>query len=482
MQTQVTLGQRIRSIVGNSFGADIIEMNLEKAIQEARERADGPQSVFYDPLSMFMGNEWLSKQSQSLGFKDLRRMALNPIIGSIISTRINQIAAFCSPQQDAYQTGFRIVAADGSSAKDTARQKEITQWVYQVGIPDYGEDLLETFARKFMRDSLILDQACAEIVFRRNEEPAYMVCVDSATIRKLKASLEYFVPNEQEPFYCQVIDDQIKAEFTQDQMIFGVRNPQTDITMAGYGQSELEILIREVTTILNASKFNAGQLTSGGTAKGVLIVKGDAEKAQFESFKRDFREAVRNAATYWRPPVLQISKEGDVKWEQLDRSNRDMEYAALFDFLVKQSCGVYQMDPSEINWTIAATGTRTNFQSRENDKQTLSQKRGLKPLLNFMANQLNTRIISKIDPRYRLEFVGMDRDRKDDAEMRAKETQTYRTVNETRQELGLESLGPEGDIILSEYFAPKLTKPTDKATRFKDPTDANDVDIEEELN
>ena len=166
---------------------------------------------------------------------------------------------------------------------------------------------------------------------------------------------------------------------------------------AGYGMSELEVLIRTVTTILNAEKFNAGQLTQGGTQKGVLVIKTDgAESRQVESFKRDFREALRNASSFWRPPVLHVSKESDIDWLTLDRSNRDMEYAQLFDFLVKQACGVYQIAPEEINWSIGAAGASMQFESRSHDKIVTSQKRGLRPLLNFFASMLNVCVLNRV--------------------------------------------------------------------------------------
>lgn len=444
---QPTLGQRLRAVIGDGFGADVVEQNLEKAIREARERVAQPEAVFYDPMSMFMGSEWLQSPNRVMDFYTLRAMAKNPIIGSIVQTRINQVAAFCQPKQSAYDQGFKIVAGKDSEAKEI---KELTQWIYTVGLPGYGEASLETFIRKFMRDSLVLDQACAEVVFRRNGQPAYMVAVDSATIRKLPESLEYYAPNEKD-FYCQIVDEQIVARFTQKALMFGVRNPQTDLPAAGYGFSELEILVRVISSILNTDRFNASMLQSGGTAKGIMVVKGDASQPQMESFKRDFREATRNAASYWRVPVLQMGKDGTVEWIQLDRSNRDMEYGKLFDFLVKQACGVYQMDPSEINWTTSPGDATTVFEAGADKKQDMSQKRGLRPLLTFLSTLLNHHVVQVINEEYRLEFVGMDRDRSQDAEIRAKEVTNYRTINEMREELGLEPI-EQGDIILNDLY------------------------------
>ena len=488
--TQPTLGQRVRHIIGDSFGAEVVEMNLEKAIQSARESAAAPEAVFHDPMSMFTGHDFMTRFSQSgagrLGFNELRRMALNPIIASIVGTRINQMAAFCKPQASPYDVGYRIVPFDKSVPGNEEKMKEISTWIYTVGAPTFGEDLLETFCRKFMRDSLVLDQGCAEIIFQRDKLPAYMVVVDAATIRRLKASLEYFVPNEDTPFYAQVLQDRVVAEFTQKQLIYGVRNATTSIYNAGYGLPELEVLIRVVSTILNAERFNAGLLTQGGTAKGVMVIKGDANKDQVDKFRRDFREAIRNASTYWRPPVLHIGKDGEVDWVTLDRSNRDIEYAKLLEFLIKQATAIYQMDPSEINWTISSAGATTTFESSSSEKQKSSQKRGLQPLLTFFSNQLNTHVISRFDPTLVLEFVGMERERKIDSEIRERETKSFRTVNEVRVELGLDEI-EGGDTILNKLFqAPGITdpasEPLEKSTYSYEGDYTDMVDIERELN
>lgn len=484
MAGQITIGRRIRDMIGNSFGADLVEMNLEKAIQEARETAAEPVTQFYDPLSLFMGQEWVNRK-QGLNLLDLRAMAVNPIIASIIQTRKNQVAAFCYPQKDDYSYGYVIQSKD-TEENDIGRAKEISDWLYGAGIPGYGEDLLETLARKYIEDSLTLDQACIEIVPRRDLTPAYLVGVDAATIRRTKASLDYATPpNRAEAMYVQIMDERIVAQYTNDQMIFGIRNPKTDIRYAGYGMSELETLIRTVATIVNAERYNSGQLTQGGIAKGVFIVKGDADKQQFESFKRDFREATRNAAQFWRPPVLQVSKDADVKWEQLDRSQKDMEYSALFDFLVKQACGVYQIDPAEVNWSISGSGVSTNFESGSDRKQLLSQWRGLKPLLVHFSNVLNIKVIEKIDPRFRLEFEGLNRDREADLSIRKEEVKHYKTVNEVRDELGLSPL-PWGDVILNPEFVKNMQgDSTDMGAAGTDwgmeDDDTKNVDIEKEL-
>jgi len=187
---------------------------------------------------------------------------------------------------------------------------------------------------------------------------------------------------------------------------------------------------------------------------------------------------------FWRPPVLQVAKDAGVEWLRLDSPNRDMEYSQLFDFLVKQACGVYQIDPGEINWSIGAAGTSTTFEARQKDKILASQKKGLGPLLGSFGAQLNRCVIDRLNPDYRIEFAGVGVDREVDGDIREKEVRSYITVNEQRAELSLSPI-IGGDVILNENFvesSPRLR--VQKAAidaKFADPENIPDVNIEQEL-
>src|SRR5712691_1026786 len=372
-------GAKLRRLIGDKLGAELVEYNMEKAFEAARKRSTGgsPRAMFYDPLSLFLGYEWLQKRPGSLNFKDLRGMARNPIIASIILTRMNQAAMFCTPQKGAYDFGFKITSDIEEAEADTARVEELSHFMYNCGLEGYGEPSLETWARKFVRDSLTLDQACSEIVYRRNGLPAYFVAVDGGTIRKLVASLTFATPDQEEVFYVQIREhfQTIVAEYRRHELMFGIRNPQTDILALGYGAPELEHLLRIVTTLSNAERYNSSILAQGGTRRGMLVVSSEGQPAEFDTFKREFRQAILAATSYWRPPILKVGKESKVEWLNLDGVNRDMEYAQLFDFLVKQACGVYQISPEEINWVIGPNGATTVFQSQPDAKIVFSQRR-----------------------------------------------------------------------------------------------------------
>jgi hypothetical protein len=411
------------------------------------------KSSFYDSGSVFNESGILRREGVPLTAKDLRAMASNPIISAIINTRLGQISSFCYPKPSTYESGYEIVPKNPEYKVNLREVNALKNWILNCGAIGFGESSFESLVRKMVRDSLTLDQTCVEVVSRRNGKPAYLVAVDSSTIVKLRASLNYFLPTDPEtPYYAQVIDDKIVASYGRQDMIFGVRNGQTDLEFFGYGKPELESLIRVVTTIINTERFNASQLSQGGTSKGILIVKGDVDPESFAIFKKEFRAILKNASKSWVPPILKVSSDSSVDWKTLDRSNRDMEYAQLFDFLIKQSCGAYQIDPSEINWTIGATGSTTTFESKSNGKVAASKEKGLKPLLAFIAGLININVIDRLNPNYKLVFTPVSDNIRETSVVRDRQVRSYKTRNELRSEVGLPYVGKKGDIILDPHL------------------------------
>ena len=73
----------------------------------AKRQETGLKSEFVDPNSWSADQGYIHKRSK-VSFNMLRRMAKQPIIRAIISTRQTQVSAFASPQRDKYDTGFVI--------------------------------------------------------------------------------------------------------------------------------------------------------------------------------------------------------------------------------------------------------------------------------------------------------------------------------------------------------------------------------------
>lgn len=421
------------------------------------QKADeDPQSLFWDPFSIV----------EQLGYKDkpgavtyntLRLIPWRmPIVQAIIKTRIDQVAAFSQVQHDRYGIGFKIKLRD-SEKRPTRQDKKFIQgmesYLLRTGVTDNprGRDHFEKFLRKVVYDSLLYDQMCWEIVPNKLGQPAEFYAVDATSIRLADTARTHMNEDlDDEIRYVQVYDSMIVTEYTQNQLAFGVRNPRTDMRLFGYGTSEVEMLIHTITALLYAWEYNRRFFSQGSTTKGILNFKGAINEKQFKAFRRHWYQMVSGVENSWRTPVTNAE---DIQWVNMQANNRDMEFNAWMDFLIKVCCSVYAMDPSEVNFKYGNTG-QSSAMSEENNRQKVaeSKERGLQPLLRFISNEINQHLVWPINESFEFTFVGLDAmTREKVVDLNGKKVKTYRTVNELRAEDDLPPL-EGGDIILDPVW------------------------------
>ena len=402
--------------------------------------------------------------ANGLDFKTLRTMSRIPLISAIINTRINQVAEFCIPQQTPYSLGYRIVLRDQKddpSPADVKRIEEMTRWVSTCGDTRLGYDnRFETFIRKVLRDSLVFDQACFEVVKTRGGKIAGLLAVDASTIRRAKLSEKEIKSGRYDPAktgYVQVLSQKKVAEFDSDELVFGVRRPRTWIKSNGYGYPELEELIRVVTNLLNAENFNANNFTHGMHVSGILAVKSKMNPQLFRSFRREFYAMLSGAANAHRTPIIQLDPENKEELQQVNmsQSNKDMEFTSWLSFLLRQACMVYGMDAAELGYQYGNENQTSSMNSGgPGDQLTYSRERGLRPMLRSVQSWINSGVIWKIDPELMIEFVGFDsmsESQKVDLDIKA--CQNFRTINETRAMYDLEPLeSAVGDMIMNASY------------------------------
>lgn len=415
--------------------------------------AEPPKGLLYDPFALI----------DQLGFRDrptgltyatLRETAKRvPTYLAIEQTRITQVSAFATPQIDKRDAGFVVKLRDDKATpgkEDTRRMIQLTDWLLQTGSTwGPGRDDFKTFLRKFTRDSLELDQGCFEIVRNRKGTPAEFYCLDGATIRLADVPPGAESQTDADVVkFVQVYDEIIIGEFSARDLCFGVRNPRSDIRVNGYGFSEIEMLISVITASLWAYEYNKKFFSQGTAAKGILNFKGSVPDSKIDGFRRQWQMMLSGVNNAWRTPMTNTD---ELQWINLSNTNRDMEYSAWMDWLIKVTCAVMQFDPAEINFTYGNTGQdKQMFSTPVDQKLKQSKDRGLRPLLDDFAQWINVNLIWQIDPRYKLAFVGLDTKSADQAADLGKKRVSYlQTVDELRAEDDLKPLPDgKGDVIL----------------------------------
>ena len=422
------------------------------------------QSLIVDPQSF--GSAGYKEKSYTISYSMLRSMARTTIVKPIIKTRIEQVLEFMTPQKDKYSKGFIIrpkkykMGDDGIKLTKEQEYKieAITEFLLNCGDREnkHNGDNLDSFTKKFIGDLLALDQATFELVRNRGGELVEFLATDAATFRLADhahtGALQKPEKDGQLPKYVQVYQGKIEAEFYPWELCFTMRNPQTDIHANGYGRSELEDLIENVTSMLNAEKYNSNYFKVGSNPKGILKVTGNVNNNRIEEFRNMWQAQLAGVQNSHKLAIIEADK---MDFINTQGSNKDMEYGLYNDFLTKVTCAHYVIDPSEIGFPMnggsenqGGLGGNSGVKERLNH----SKSKGLNPLLKSYQTVINENIVDYLDDGFEFIFQGMDaRTPEQELEEDMKAVTAFMTPNEIRKRRGLKPI-KGGDIILNPIF------------------------------
>lgn len=426
-----------------------------------------PQSILVDPLS-YSADGYKTK-SFRLSYEMLRAMGQTSIIKAIIETRKEQIMPFLRPQKDKYSKGFVIrpkkAKVTDSGIKLTKEQEkrieEITEFLLHCGenANSWHGDDLDSLTRKFIHDSLTLDQGTFECVENRAGDLCEVIATDGATYRiadthndeRDSNNLKKGEKNGYMPYFVQVYNSRIIAEFYPWELCFGIRNPQTSIYQNGYGRSELEDLIENVTSMLNADMYNANYFKVGSNPKGILRVSGNVNQNRLEEFKNHWQATMAGVRNAHKLMVVDAEK---MDFINTQASNKDMEYAKYQEFLIKISCAHYRIDPSEIGFPMSGNseGGGAMFEGSNKHRLEFSKEKGLKPLLSYVQKCFHKYIVERYDSDYEFIFEGTDIESPEmELENDIKAVQNWATINEVRSKRGMKPI-EGGDIVANPVY------------------------------
>ena len=450
------------------------EVGLEamaKGMAKPNERVPAPKHWEINPQDITTAYAEVAETGQGyhpgtlgLDFPTLRAMSRVPVISAIIQTRVSQVAEFAVPCKDPYSIGYRIRLRDTDcdpSKKQKKEMKELSRWLQTCGdqrIP--GNTNFEHFLRMIVRDSMIFDQACFEIIKTKGGNIAGFVAVDASTIRRGKPSASERKAGKRtksDKTFIQAVGTKKVATFTDEDLCFGVRRPRTWMKIQGYGYPELEELVRVITNLVNAESFNAANFTHGMHVAGILAVKSKMNPSLFRAFRREFYAMLSGAHNAKKTPIIQLDPENkeELQSVNMSQSNRDMEYGQWMSWLLKLATSIYGMDPAELNYVYGPEGQSHQLnQKSPMDRILASKERGLRPLIRSVERWINESVIQRMYPDYCLEFVGFDAKSEDaKLEFDVKTVKAFRTINEVRAMYDMEPIdSPVADMILDPTY------------------------------
>lgn len=417
-----------------------------------------PIGIFADPFALAEQHGYRERQS-GLSIMSLEAMfyRLAPA-SAIVLTRIDQaVQHLYQPVQTKHEIGFRLTMRN-ESEKPTPADKKYMRAMEQIllttGVTDDPRKRmsLAQFGQVLFRDSLIFDAGPVQFCADDRQRPAAFYAMDARTIRL--ADTRSLRPQEEldAPFAVQLFDGVPIAEFSRRQMCFGVRRPNSDIKMQGYGTPELGLAIQIVTDLLNAISFNGRSFTQGSVQNGLLNLKGIVPPKKLQAFRRAWYTMVAGINNAHRTPIINASE--GVDWVPMTPSNKDMEYAAFVDFLLRMLCALFVIDPIEVHFRFnsGAGGRAQMFASGDRTKINESKSRGLKPLLLWFANIINQWFVWPNNPNYSFECVGLDTmTAKERADLVTQQVRSIYRVNDLRRAEDMDD-DPDGNIILDSNY------------------------------
>lgn len=427
--------------------------------QAIQNKRPGMQSVWLDDRQIQLLGDYYEKPS-IMGFDMMRRMVdQTPILSAVIMTRIRQVKRFCRASDSGKGPGFQIRLKNQASNK---LQKEEQQSIelLQGFFTNCGwesnprqrarlkRDNFSNFMSKIVRDSLVLDSSPIETEFKRDRSLGLdgFYAVDGSTIRLCN---EDGYQGDDEVFALQVVQGNLRAAYTYDDLIYVPRNPRSDVLTGGYGMSETELLVNVVTGFLNAMTYNQKYFDSNAIPKGLLHLSGEYSNDDLNSFKRYWNAMVRGINNAWTLPVM-VSKNQDSKatFEKFGVDANEIMFAKWMTFLTSIICAIYGIAPDEINFESFTAGTSSLSGSDTEEKLINSKDKGLRPLLSHFEDLFSDYIVSEFSDKYIFRWTGLDE--KDEKQLWDEE-KSLLTVNEARKSRNWDEVKePWGDAPLNQ--------------------------------
>ena len=439
-----------------SLQADHGIANPSYSVQHGRP---GMQSVWFDDTQIVMQSGQWRDRPGGLQFDTMRTMVQNtPVLSAIVNTRVRQVARFCHPNRKAGRgEGFSIVLRDPDAQPTEAQKKriiEIQDFFSNSGTErkarrrqQLKRDNFTGLMSKLVRDSLTMDMAPIELEWRRDKSMGLdgMYAVDGSTIRLVS---EAGYDGDDEICAIQLVNGQVRAKYSYEDIVLTPRNPRSDVIAAGYGLSEVEQLVRVVTAYLNMLTYNTSYFDQNSIPRGVLHLSGNYSDADLSAFKRYMKAMLTGAGKHFQMPVM-VSKDQESKasYEKFDEGENEMMFSKFASFLTSICCAIFGMDPSEISFDSFSAGTSSLSGSDTEQKIALSKDKGLRPLLSYFESTFSEFIVPEFGDDFAFHFTGLD---DEDQEQIFERQKLMMTVNELRALDNLDEItDPWGDAPLN---------------------------------
>ena len=424
----------------------------------------------------------------------------NPVVAAIVTLRIQQGVEYSHISHNKDVPGWEVALKDEKKtmSKDQDRQKLFLENLIQKGkIDDYTtvgfNDEPPTFRERmsmFMRDRLLIDKICWEIERDKAGRALALWTLDGTSIYPVlpggfygstsqiisglatghnelsvkirEARIDSLPPIEEIAYVQELLFGMggggITAGFRSTDLLYDISNDLNDVRYYKQGFSLTEKANIAIIAFINSLSYNANGLSKGAIPKVAVAMGKDSNYTveQLEDFQDEWQSNFEGVDGQWNIPLLN----GDAKVLNLMQTNRDMEYQSFLEFTGALTCAVMGTDPAECG--LRFNQAQAVMSENSDGKQKFSKNRGLSDQLGGYAYLMNKFLdVCGYDfaQEFYFRFNGLTTEDKGfEADLRKKDIETYRTINEVRKEQG-EKPDPYGDIIANpQYIQYRMAK------------------------
>lgn len=454
--------------INRLLGKSVIVINaLEEQTREGINKAYIPKFLYKPPYGF----------PRFANMTYIRYLAQTPYCEMCIKTIIDEIAAI----------EWEILPTKGM--EDQADEAEIEHIKNFFNNPNTNRETFEqVFVKMPVRDLLEVNSGILNKVYNMKEKMVEIVARDGATFTRNPNVHGMYTYRDDIILPNKIVDDSIGQEYL---------NPWTEITatsareraayfqygwIAGpipipfgrkeiiwiesmkrtddhYGYSPIQILAKNLQMLLYMIESDLEYYNDNNVPKGIIGLD-DSDSEEIQAFKDQWYESQRTKDEFgnWKKIMNKVPITNKVpKFTRIEFSASEMQVIEKQKWYTKMVWASFGVTPTELGYTEDAKGS-----SNQIVQSKVFRKKAINPILRNLEQSYNMHIISEFDywgnvktksgktirkPKYEFVFKKFDvDDERQKAELYKIQLETFRTVNEVRQDEGLDPVAGGDDV------------------------------------
>lgn len=254
----------------------------------------------------------------------------------------------------------------------------------------------------------------------------------------VKVSPTGIVYERRQPAFQQIIQGLPMINLSEDELIYAMMRPRPDIPIFGF--SPVEQILTEATEAIRKTFYQLEFWRAGSMPELIVTVPDNWTPRQIASFQGHF-DAVLSGQLTLKSKVRFVP--GGMKPFDIKNASGESLWSQRDELLVRLACYAFSVSPTPF--------VKQMNRATANQSQQASAEEGLYPLMSYWKDDIMDTIIQEKFGYDDIEFVYLPRPESDqDKQSKIHQTRLHdgmMTINETREELGLEPV-EDGDYHL----------------------------------